>query len=76
MKTLFTSALVAGALVLAASAADAQTPDSALAVSRAGQGLLRVNVDAGALFGGTYDGDGSGSGVPAEGAGTRIFSRG
>lgn len=61
----------AGALLVAATA-QAQTPDSAFAVSRSGQGLFRVNVDAGALFGGTYDGDGSGSGVPAEGAGTRM----
>jgi hypothetical protein len=30
-------------------------------------------VDAGALFGGTYDGDISGSGIPAEGAGTRMM---
>ncbi|HET7229939.1 MAG TPA: tail fiber domain-containing protein [Longimicrobium sp.] len=59
---------VAAALPLAA-----QTPDSAFAVSRSGAGLLRVNVDAGALFGGTYDGDGSGTGIPAEGAGTRMM---
>ncbi|HYW10654.1 MAG TPA: tail fiber domain-containing protein [Longimicrobium sp.] len=73
MKTIFSSALAAGALVLGASAAHAQTPDSAFAVSSGGQGLFRVNVDAGALFGGTYDGDGSGTGIPAEGAGTRMM---
>ncbi|HEX6909539.1 MAG TPA: tail fiber domain-containing protein, partial [Longimicrobium sp.] len=56
-----------------ATAATAQTPDSAFAVSAGGQGLFRVNVDAGALFGGTYDGDISGEGVPAEGAGTRML---
>lgn len=73
MKKIFNSALVAGALVMGATAAHAQTPDSAFAVSSGGQGLFRVNVDAGALFGGVYDGDGSGSGVPAEGAGTRMM---
>jgi hypothetical protein len=73
MKTIFSSALVAGALVLGASAAAAQTPDSVLAVSNGGVGLFRVNVDAGALFGGTYDGDISGEGVPAEGAGARMM---
>jgi hypothetical protein len=73
MKKIFSSALVAGALVLGAQAASAQTPDSAFAVSSGGQGLFRVNVDAGALFGGTYDGDISGEGVPAEGAGTRMM---
>jgi len=64
----------AAALALAAAApAAAQTPDSAFAVSKSGAGLFRVNVDAGALFGGTYDGDGSGTGIPAEGAGTRAM---
>ena len=42
------------------------------AVSSGGAGLFRINVDAGALFGGVYDGDGSGTGIPAEGAGTRV----
>jgi hypothetical protein len=51
----------------------AQTPDSAFAVSRSGAGLLRVNVDAGLLLGGVYDGDGGGTGIPAEGAGTRFM---
>lgn len=73
MKKIFSTALVAGALVLGASAASAQTPDSAFAVSRSGQGLFRVNVDAGALFGGTYDSDISGEGIPAEGSGTRMM---
>lgn len=62
----------AGAL-LVASTAQAQVPDSAFAVSSGGQGLFRVNVDAGALFGGTYDGDASGQGIPAEGSGTRMM---
>lgn len=73
MKKTFNFALLAGALAMGASTANAQTPDSAFAVSSGGQGLFRVNVDAGALFGGIYDGDGSGSGVPAEGAGTRMM---
>jgi hypothetical protein len=51
----------------------AQTPDSVFAVSSGGQGLFRVNVDAGVLVGGTYDGDASGTGVPAEGSGTRMM---
>jgi hypothetical protein len=58
---------------LAAAPVAAQTPDSAFAVSSGGQGLYRVNVDAGALWGGVYDGDGSGTGIPAEGAGTRML---
>ena len=64
------------ALLLALGAAAplaAQTPDSVFAVSSGGQGLFRVNVDAGVLVGGTYDGDASGTGVPAEGAGTRMM---
>ena len=74
MKTSLRAALLAPVLVAAAAtAAAAQTPDSVLAVSSGGAGLFRVNVDAGALFGGTYDGDGGGSGVPVEGAGTRMM---
>ncbi len=60
------------AAAIAAPAA-AQAPDSAFAVSKSGVGLLRINVDAGALFGGTYDGDASGGGIPREGAGTRMM---
>lgn len=67
-----TLAAAAGLLALAAPAG-AQTPDSAFAVSSGGQGLFRVNVDAGALFGGTYDGDIGGDNVPREGAGTRMM---
>jgi hypothetical protein len=67
------SGAVAVALLATSVSAAAQTPDSALAVSSGGQGLFRVNVDGGALFGGVYDGDGSGTGVPAEGAGTRMM---
>ncbi|HEX6912148.1 MAG TPA: tail fiber domain-containing protein [Longimicrobium sp.] len=68
-RTLLLAALAA----LAAAPAAAQTPDSVLAVSRQGQGLFRVNVDGGSLSGGVYDGDGSGTGIPAEGAGTRMM---
>ncbi|HEU4456273.1 MAG TPA: tail fiber domain-containing protein [Longimicrobium sp.] len=74
MKIHLRVSLLASALVAAsASAAAAQTPDSVLAVSYQGQSLFRVNVDGGALFGGVYDGDGSGTGIPAEGAGTRMM---
>lgn len=73
MKTLHLTALLVALLAFIAPRAAAQTPDSAFAVSNAGSGLFRVNVDGGALFGGVYDGDGSGSGVPAEGAGTRMM---
>lgn len=72
-KTILISPVLAGALLLGASAAHAQTPDSAFAVSSAGQSLFRVNVDAGLTAGGIYDGDGSGTGVPAEGSGTRMM---
>lgn len=74
MNRSYRFSISAAALALAAAApAAAQTPDSAFAVSKSGAGLFRVNVDAGALFGGTYDGDGSGTGIPAEGAGTRAM---
>lgn len=71
MKRTVLSSILGAAL--AAAPAAAQTPDSAFAVSKSGQGLFRVNVDAGALFGGVYDGDGSGTGIPAEGSGTRMM---
>jgi hypothetical protein len=67
------ASFVAAAVLAAAAPLQAQTPDSAFAVSSGGVGLFRVNVDAGALFGGTYDGDGSGTGIPAEGSGTRMM---
>ncbi|MFL5539067.1 MAG: tail fiber domain-containing protein [Longimicrobiaceae bacterium] len=72
MRTAFATLIGAAALAAAFPAA-AQTPDSAFAVSKSGVGLFRVNVDAGALFGGTYDGDASGTGIPVEGAGTRMM---
>jgi uncharacterized coiled-coil protein SlyX len=73
MKTMTRTGLAMAALLATAATAAAQTPDSAFAVSSGGQGLFRVNVDAGTLFGGVYDGDGSGTGIPAEGAGTRAM---
>ncbi|MFL5382039.1 MAG: tail fiber domain-containing protein [Longimicrobiaceae bacterium] len=72
MRTAFVTLIGAAALAAAFPAA-AQTPDSAFAVSKSGVGLFRVNVDAGILIGGIYDGDASFTGVPAEGAGTRMM---
>ena len=74
-SAVFRRAFVAAAVValVAPAVASAQTPDSAFAVSRGGQSLLRVNVDGGLKLGGTYDGDGSGTGIPIEGAGTRFM---
>jgi hypothetical protein len=74
MKTQRTILLAAMAAVVAAPATlAAQTPDSLIAASFQGQSRLRVNIDGGALFGGEYDGDGSGTGIPAEGSGTRMM---
>jgi hypothetical protein len=67
------TALLAACLFAASSPLAAQTPDSAFAVSRSGQSLFRVNVNASLTAGGTYDGDPSGSGIPAEGSGTRLM---
>lgn len=58
--------------LLTINSAFAQTPDSAFAVSKSGVSLFRVNVNGGALFGGSYDA-GASNGVPAEGAGTRMM---
>ena len=71
MKISILPALALAALVAAPLAA--QTPDSAFAVSSSGVSLFRVNVDAGTIARGTYDGDVSGTGVPLEGAGTRMM---
>ncbi|HEX8432595.1 MAG TPA: hypothetical protein VF625_14995, partial [Longimicrobium sp.] len=57
----------------AASLASAQVPDSILAVSYGGQSRFRVNLDGGAVFGGTYDGGASSSAIAAEGSGTRMM---
>jgi hypothetical protein len=73
MKTTIRPVLFAAALAALPAAALAQTPDSAFAVNHSGASLFRVNVDAGAKFAGTYDGDPSGTGVPVEGAGTRMI---
>ena len=50
----------------------AQTPDSAFAVSRSGNSLLRVDIKGGAVFGGTYD-TGASNSIPRESAGTRMM---
>ena len=73
LRTSLRGALAAAALLVAAAPLAAQTPDSAFAVSYQGASLFRVNVDGGATHGGTYDGDVSGTGVPIEGAGTRMM---
>jgi hypothetical protein len=75
--------LTAGLLAMAVPARGQQPADSALAVSRAGLGLFRVNINGAALFGGDFTGNGTGprctlggSGVdciPAEGSGTRMM---
>jgi hypothetical protein len=72
MTTTRTLAAITAALLMAPGALQAQTPDSALAVSRNGVSLFRVNINAGALFGGTYAGN-SATGIPAEGSGTRMM---
>lgn len=69
-------ALLLAALSLvpgAASPASAQVPDSILAVSYGGQSRFRVNIDGGAIFGGTYNGGSSSLGIAAEGSGTRML---
>ncbi len=63
--------VAASALVGVAAPLAAQTPDSALAVSRAGLSLFRVNIDGGLKAGGNYDG--SSGGIAAQGAGTRLM---
>jgi hypothetical protein len=66
-----------------ASALHAQFPDSALAVSKQGYSLFRVNINGAAVFGGDFTGNATGprctaggSGticIPVEGAGTRML---
>jgi hypothetical protein len=72
MTTRTLAAIAAALLMVPGAALQAQTPDSALAVSRDGASLFRVNVNGGAVFGGTYAGN-SATGIPAEGAGTRML---
>lgn len=72
MTTSRTMAIAAALLLLPGAALHAQTPDSALAVSRSGASLFRVNINGGAIFGGTYAGS-SATGIAAEGAGTRVL---
>jgi hypothetical protein len=62
-----------GVWLLAPAMAAAQTPDSLIAASYQGQSRFRVNIDGGSRWGGDYDGDISGEGAPAEGAGTRMM---
>jgi len=65
---------IVGVAALALTApAGAQSADSALAVSRSGIGLFRVNVDGGAIFGGTYDGVTNPGTSPVEGPGARMM---
>lgn len=56
-------------------AANAQTPDTLMAVYDKSSSLSRMSlhVNGSYLLGGIYDGDASGSGIPAEGAGTRLM---
>jgi hypothetical protein len=70
MRTPFRSVLAA-VLLAAALPAAAQAPDSVFAVSKSGVNLFRLNVDAGAVFRGTFTG--FSGGIPAEGAGTRMM---
>ncbi len=73
MTTTRTLAAITAALLMIPSAGlHAQTPDSALAVSRNGESLFRVNINGGAVFGGTYQGN-SATGIAVEGAGTRLL---
>jgi hypothetical protein len=58
---------------LPAASASAQAADSLIAASYQGESRFRVNVDGGALFGGTFDGSVVSEGVPAEGSGTRMM---
>ena len=64
--------LIVSAMLLAPLGVDAQAPDSALAVSYQGNSRFRVNIDGGLVARGTFDEDISGTGVPADGAGTRM----
>ncbi len=68
-----TFAALLGASIYPIQNVAAQTPDSAVAVSRAGKSLFRVNVDGGMKLGGEWDGGINSGGIPAEGAGTRMM---
>ena len=73
MKTNRCFFAVVVAAVLIAPALQAQAPDSLLAVSHQGQSRFRVNIDGGAVWGGVFDDDISGAGVPRDGSGTRMM---
>ncbi|HEU0013496.1 MAG TPA: tail fiber domain-containing protein [Longimicrobium sp.] len=64
--------LTAAAAAALPAPASAQ-PDSLIAASYQGLSRFRVNIDGGALFGGVYDGDGDGSGIPKDGSGIRMM---
>ena len=82
-QTTRTLTLLAAALATLAVPAAAQVTDSALAVSRSGYSLFRVNINGAAVFGGDFTGNSTGprctaggSGavcIPVEGAGTRMM---
>jgi hypothetical protein len=71
MKTSYLAPLLALSFCVAPPLA-AQVADSALAVSRDGASLFRVNINGTAFFGGTYN-SGATNGAPVSGAGTRMF---
>jgi hypothetical protein len=65
--------LTLSALLAITAPALAQVADSAFAVNRAGQSLLRVNVDGGAVFRGAFDHGTWSNSPPAEGMGARMM---
>ena len=73
MKIMRTYLLLGALLLCGAVSAAAQTPDSLIAASYGGQSRFRVNIDGGALFGGTYNGGASSGAIAAEGPGTRMM---
>ncbi|HEX6750740.1 MAG TPA: tail fiber domain-containing protein [Longimicrobium sp.] len=64
---------MAAAALVAALPAAAQVADSAFAVNYSGSSLMRVNVDGGASWRGTYDGTTTPGVAPVEGAGARMM---
>lgn len=82
-KAALYTCLAAAAALLGSGTAQAQTADSALAVSNGGYSLFRVNINGAAVFGGDFTGSSTGprctsggSGavcIPAEGSGTRMM---
>jgi hypothetical protein len=82
-QTTRTLTLLAAALAVLAVPAAAQVTDSALAVSKSGYSLFRVNINGAAVFGGDFTGNSTGPRctaagssapcIPVEGAGTRMM---